>query len=75
MKNLKFYTIRDNKTGKLRYSIADNAQHACAVWNLWIGNCIILAIEELPSPVKAVALSYPSQLNTGVAYRGEQKPT
>lgn len=75
MKHLKFFTFRVNKTGKLRYALADSAQHACAVFNLWIGVCTILSIEELPAPIRAVALAFPSQLNTGVAYRGEQKPT
>ncbi|MBA7587447.1 hypothetical protein ES708_29476 [subsurface metagenome] len=75
MKHLKFYTLRINKTGKLHYAIADNAQHACAVNNLWVGACTILSVQELPAPIKAMALAISPQLNTGVAYRGEQKPT
>lgn len=75
MNRLKFFTIRVNKTGALRYAIADDAQHACASFNLWIGNCTILSMEELPSGIKAVALGYVSQVNTGVAYRPEQKGT
>lgn len=75
MSYLKLYTFRINRTGHLRCSIADSAQHATAVFNEWIGGCTILRIETLPGQLNAAALATPSQLNSAPVYRREKKRT